>query len=244
MPIVDSAAIMLKGFLYMMSSEQRLNFLLEKAARHEKAILIVANKENGASLLSLNLSGYVQAISTYCLMTSVCLDSYARALEKFNVVEKFESLLMLRQDAEPGRNHFNYTAEDVDIIAVVIALGRFDLAIAYLRDVLATVDLNPLWSAYVMGLSSWQKSAEFYWSSSKPKGMQKHWMLYIEFMKLSAQEQDTHVVVQEIAQSFLRCNGDKRLVEITHIDPSGTFPISWDLRLAYIVELARYTAGR
>lgn len=224
----------------MMSPEQWLEQLLKIAAMNEKNIPTLVEDKSRRGFLPLNFRSYVRSISSYCLRTTNDFSSYAEALRKFSAIEKFEDLLCFYREQEQPSVFANYSADDVDIVAVPIALGRFDLAIPYISDVLVPAKSNALWSCYVKCLKSIRAPVEPEPNISKPKGMEKHWLLYIQLMECLSKNYDCSTIEQEIDNSFSRCNGDKRLVEISHIDPSGNFPITWDLRRSYLKKLAAH----
>jgi len=224
----------------MMSPEQWLDQLLKIASMNEKNIPMLAGDMSRRGFLPLNYRSYIRSVSSYCLRTTKDFGSYAEALRKFTAIEKFEELLSFHQSQEFPSVFASYSGDDVDIVAVPIALGRFDLAIPYISNVLAPAKSNPLWSGYVKGLTAIREPIEIELKISKPKSMEKHWVLYIQLMASLSIKEASATIEQEINQSFSRCNGDKRLVEITHIDPSGNFPVAWDLRRSYLQELAAY----
>lgn len=224
----------------MLSPEQNLDQLLLVASMNEKNIPMLAADKSRHGLLPLNFRSYIRSVSSYCLRTTSDLDSYAEALRKFGVIEKFEDLMNIHQNQKQASLFAHYSADDVDIVAVPIATRRFDLAIPYISDVLAPAKSNALWSSYVNGLKSIRSPIELPSVTSKPKGMEKHWLLYFRLIECLSRNKVCPTVELEIDQSFSRCNGDKRLVEVTHIDPCGSFPLSWDLRSSYLKALAAY----
>lgn len=224
----------------MLSPEQYLERLLNVAAMNEKNIEALSKDKSRRGFLPVNFRSYIRSISSYCLRSTGSLKTYADALLTFSALEKFEELLMFHQNGEQPSVFSNYSADDVDIVAVPIALGRFDLASSYISNVLIPAKSNPLWSTYVKGLNSLTSPTILSIGRSNFSGMEKHWALYIKLLECISQKIDTSAIREEITKSYLRCNGDGRLVEVTHIDPSGSFPVSWDLRLSYISELAAH----
>lgn len=73
---------------------------------------------------------------------------------------------------------------------------------------------------------------------SRLRGMEKHWVLYLQLIEAIAREQDVAPAVEAVHASFQRCGRDTRIWQFGNIDPSGNSPIEWDCRLAYILERA------
>ncbi|MFC0682910.1 hypothetical protein ACFFGH_34210 [Lysobacter korlensis] len=167
-------------------------------------------------------------------------EDYVAQLERFAPVEALLSLLEFVESSEFPALFASCSADDIDILAIPLLLGRKDLARRYLEGFLLKSSLRRVWASYVQGLGAMARGVPFEPSlPPRPKGMEKHWLLYVRLMSaLAGGDPDTCSATTAIGVSFQRCNSDKRLTETSHIDPNGTHPVPWDLRLAYVVAAA------
>jgi hypothetical protein len=213
---------------------------LETIERVRTSLATLAREPAKRAYIPINYRSYLRAASGYGVRVSSEVESYAAELAQFEPINVLEALLDFIESQEFPSLFASCSADDVDVVAIPLLLGRNDLAKRYLEGFLLKCSPHRVWASYLEGLGALVRGAYFTPKlPTKPSGMEKHWVLYVQLMSALANgEAELSSITDAIELSFRRCNGDKRLVNTTHIDPNGTHPVPWDLRLAYVLAAA------
>ncbi|MGY4516307.1 hypothetical protein [Lysobacter sp. HA18] len=213
---------------------------LRTAETARTSLASLAREPAKRAYVPINYRIYLQSASGYSLHASSDIQSYVAELERFKPVDTFTSMLEFVESGEFPALFASCSANDVDLLAVPLLLGRNDLARRYLEGFLLTSSSGPFWSSYVQGLGALARGLAFDPNlPTKPRGMEKHWLLYVQLMSaMTGGDPTVGSAKANIEASFRHCNRDKRLTMTSHIDPNGTHPVSWDLRLAYVLAAA------
>ena len=206
--------------------------LLEVYARNIERMRTDASQLH---LLASNYAGYLQSASEYSLVKSEGVIDYQRHLEHLNVIDKFEGLVPHLRKVLTASPDWHFSANQVDLLPIALVLGRRDLAEELAANVLATGRSTPFWESYVGALVALLQRKPVTPYRGKPKGMERHWALYIELMQVRSEPLAREQAVAKISASFDRCNQDRRLLNVTHIDPAPIRPLKWDLRLHFVL---------
>jgi len=213
---------------------------LETIEMVRASLATLAREPAKRAYIPINYRTYLRAASSYSIRVSSGVESYATELARFEPINVLEALLDFIESQEFPSLFSSCSADDIDVVAIPLLLGRNDLARRYLEGFLLKCSPHRVWASYLAGLGALTRGVNFTPKlPPKPSLMEKHWLLYVQLMSaLAGDEAKICPVADAIELSFRRCNDDKRLVNITHIDPNGTHPVSWDLRFAYVLAAA------
>ena len=151
---------------------------------------VLAGDPSKRAYLPLSYRTYLRAASGYSLRTSTCSEEFAKRLEEFDPLPVLRSLLDIADSGEWPSLFSRFNAFDVDLIAIPVLLNSPSLAVRYLESCLLRSTSVPLWNTYVDGLASLVRGTSFEPTYPKqPKGLEKHWVLYIRLMATIRHEQ-------------------------------------------------------
>jgi len=94
------------------------------------------------------------------------------------------------------------------------------------------------WAEYIRAIGCLRDREQYEPVVPKVRGYEQYWVPYLTLIADLTSSRDSSTSRREIKDTFLKRNGDKRLLDWRMIDGDGNRPVQWDFRECSILRFA------
>jgi hypothetical protein len=202
---------------------------VESIERHLKLIEKVKDDPRKAFLVPRNYEALLRGVISESLQKTSNPKEFSKRLSANDALKYFSDFI---ETSIKYDNDKYFTALTIDLLAIPSLLSDKILLEKFMVMLVTPKECgSKIWRQYAKAIDNLMGNDNEFNSSNKGSKIENHWNLYIDYIKALKSNGDIKLIQEKISKSFTSCNTDKRITQATYIDPCGSNPKPWDLRL-------------